>query len=405
MPAFEYTALTSKGTEETGILEADTARQVRQLLRDGGKTPLDVQQVRESSKTSDSGRVSKRGKMKPADLALVTRQFATLLQAGSPLEEALGTTSRQTEKKNVQRIMSAVRSRVIEGHSLASALKDFPNAFPHLYQATVDAGEKSGHLDAVLDRLADYTESRQEMQQKVSTAMYYPAVLIFMAITIVSGLLGYVVPKVVSVFEDMDQELPLLTQAILALSDFVTEYGIYVVVVFVVGVFLFKRLLRLPEWRYRWDKFILKVPLIGRLVRGGNTARFARTLSILSSSGVPILNALTISAQVIENVPMKTAVEEAAVKVREGTPIHKALEKSGFFPPMTVYLIASGESSGKLDDMLERAAAQQERETDTTLTSLLSIFEPVLIIIMGVVVLLIVLAILLPIFELNDLVK
>lgn len=405
MPAFEYTALTSKGTEETGILEADTARQVRQLLRDSGNTPLDVQQVRESSKASDTGRISKRGKMKPADLALVTRQFATLLQAGSPLEEALGTTSRQTEKKNVQRIMSAVRSRVIEGHSLASALKDFPNAFPHLYQATVDAGEKSGHLDAVLDRLADYTESRQEMQQKVSTAMYYPAVLIFMAITIVSGLLGYVVPKVVSVFQDMDQELPLLTQAILALSDFVTEYGIYVVIAFVVGVFLFKRLLRLPEWRYRWDKFILKVPLIGRLVRGSNTARFARTLSILSSSGVPILNALTISAQVMENIPMKTAVEEAAVKVREGTPIHKALEKSGFFPPMTVYLIASGESSGKLDDMLERAAAQQERETDTTLTSLLSIFEPVLIIIMGVVVLLIVLAILLPIFELNDLVK
>jgi general secretion pathway protein F len=405
MPAFEYTALTSKGTEETGILEADTAKQVRQILRDNGNTPLDVSQVRESSKTSDSGKVSKRGKMKPADLALITRQFATLLQAGSPLEEALATTSRQTEKKNVQRIMSAVRSRVIEGHSLASAMKEFPNAFPHLYQATVDAGEKSGHLDAVLDRLADYTESRQEMQQKVSTAMYYPAVLVFMAISIVSGLLGYVVPKVVSVFEDMDQELPLLTQMILALSDFVTEYGIYVVIVVAIAIFLFRRLLRLPEWRYRYDKFILKVPLIGRLVRGTNTARFARTLSILSSSGVPILDALSISAQVMENVPMKTAVEEAAVKVREGTPIHKALEKSGFFPPMTVYLIASGESSGKLDEMLERAATQQERETDTTLTSLLSIFEPVLIIVMGIVVLLIVLAILLPIFELNDLVK
>lgn len=405
MPAFEYTALTSKGAEETGILEADTAKQVRQTLRDRGNTPLDVQQVIESSKTSESGKVSKRGKMKAADLALVTRQFATLLEAGSPLEEALGTTARQTEKKNVQRIISAVRSRVIEGHSLAGSLKEFPNAFPHLYQATVDAGEKSGHLDAVLDRLADYTESRQEMQQKVSTAMYYPAVLVFMAITIVSGLLGYVVPKVVTVFQDMDQELPLLTQMILALSDFVTEYGIYVVIIFVIGVFLFKRLLRLPEWRYRYDKFMLRVPLIGRLVRGANTARFARTLSILSSSGVPILDALSISAQVMENVPMRTAVEEAAVKVREGTPIYKALEKSGFFPPMTVYLIASGESSGKLDNMLERAATQQERETDTTLTSLLSIFEPVLIIIMGVVVLLIVLAILLPIFELNDLVQ
>ena len=404
MPAFEYTILNSQGAEETGILEADTARQVRQILRDGGNTPIDVEEVKESSKHNTSGKTN-RGKMKPADLAIITRQFATLLESGAPLEEALATTAKQTEKKNVQRIMSAVRSRVIEGHSLANALKAFPNAFPHLYQATVDAGEKSGHLDAVLDRLADYTESRQEMQQKISTAMFYPAILVFMAISIVSGLLGYVVPKVVTVFQDMDQELPILTQAILALSDFITGYGIYVVIGFVIFVFLFKRLLLIPEWRYRFDKFKLKIPLVGRLVRGSNTASFARTLSILSSSGVPILDALSISAQVMQNVPMRQAVEKAAIKVREGTPIYKALEQSKFFPPMTVYLIASGESSGKLDEMLERAATQQERETDTTLTSLLSIFEPILIIIMGIIVLLIVLAILLPIFELNDLVK
>ncbi len=404
MPAFEYTILNSKGAEETGILEADTARQIRQILRDGGNTPLAVEEVKESSRNATGGRTN-RGKMKPADLALVTRQFATLLESGAPLEEALATTSRQTEKKNVKRIMSAVRSRVIEGHSLASALKAFPNAFPHLYQATIDAGEKSGHLDAVLDRLADYTESRQEMQQKITTAMFYPAILVFMAIAIVSGLLGYVVPKVVTVFQDMDQELPLLTQAILALSDFITGYGIYVVIGIAIAIFLFKRLLRLPEWRYRFDRFKLKIPLVGRLVRGSNTASFARTLSILSSSGVPILDALSISAQVMQNIPMKEAVEKAAVKVREGAPIHKALEQSGYFPPMTVYLIASGESSGKLDAMLERAAIQQERETDSTLTALLSIFEPVLIVIMGIIVLLIVLAILLPIFELNDLVK
>ncbi|MEE9351040.1 MAG: type II secretion system inner membrane protein GspF [Thiotrichaceae bacterium] len=404
MPAFEYTILNSKGAEETGILEADTARQVRQILREGGNTPLEVDEVKESSKNATGGKTN-RGKMKPADLALITRQFATLLESGAPLEEALATTARQTEKKSVKRIMSAVRSRVIEGHSLASALKAFPNAFPHLYQATIDAGEKSGHLDAVLDRLADYTESRQEMQQKITTAMFYPAILVFMAIAIVSGLLGYVVPKVVTVFQDMDQELPLLTQAILALSDFITGYGIYVVIGIAIAIFLFKRLLRLPEWRYRFDRFKLKIPLVGRLVRGSNTASFARTLSILSSSGVPILDALSISAQVMQNMPMKEAVEKAAVKVREGAPIHKALEQSGYFPPMTVYLIASGESSGKLDAMLERAAIQQERETDGTLTALLSIFEPVLIVIMGIIVLLIVLAILLPIFELNDLVK
>ena len=405
MPAFEYVALTPKGKEEKGVLEADTARQVRQLLRDGGNTPLEVNQVADESRQSGAGTASKRSKMKPAELALVTRQLATLIQAGSPLEEALGTTARQTDRENVKRIMSAIRSKVKEGHSLAASLKTFPAAFPHLFQATVDAGEKSGHLDAVLERLADYTESRQIMQQKVTTAMVYPAILVFMAIAIVSGLLGYVVPKIVTVFQQMDQELPTLTKIILALSDFITAYGIHMVIAFVIAVFLFRRIIQIPEWRYRYDNFLLKLPLVGNLVRGTDTARFARTLSILSSSGVPILDALTISAQVMSNLPMKDAVEKAAIKVREGMPIYKALEQSSYFPPMTVYLIASGEGTGKLDAMLERAAVQQERETDTTLTALLSIFEPILIVVMGIIVLLIVLAILLPIFELNQLVK
>ena len=404
MPAFEYIALTPKGKEEKGILEADTARQVRQLLRDGGNTPLEIIPVQSDSNKASS-MSTQRGKMKPAELALVTRQLATLIQAGAPLEEALGTSAKQTDKENVQRIMSAVRAKVKEGHSLAAALKIFPAAFPHLFQATVAAGEKSGHLDAVLERLADYTESRQVMQQKVSTAMFYPMVLIFMAIAIVSGLLGYVVPKIVSAFQQLDQELPTLTKIILAMSDFVISYGIFVLISFIVGVLLFKRLLRKPQWRYRYDNFLLKIPLIGKLVQGTNTARFARTLSILSSSGVPILDALSISAQVMENMPMKQAVEKAAIKVREGSPIYKALEQSSYFPPMTVYLIASGEGSGKLDSMLERAAIQQERETDATLTSLLSIFEPVLIVIMGVIVLFIVMAILMPIFDINSALK
>lgn len=405
MAAFEYTALGASGKEEKGILEADNARQVRQMLRDAGNMPLTVEAVQESSTSKTNVKASKRGKLKPVDLALVTRQLATLIQAGSPLEEALATASKQTDRNNVKRIMSAVRSKVIEGHSLAAALKSFPNAFPQLYRATVDAGEKSGHLDAVLERLADYTESRQEMQQKVSTAMFYPAILVFMAIAIVSGLLGYVVPKVVTVFQEMDQELPILTQIILGISDFVVNYGLMVLLVFAVAVYIFKRLIRIPAWKMRYHRLLLRLPLIGRLVRATNTARFARTLSILASSGVPILDALSISSEVMQNLPMQQAVKEATVKVREGAPIYKALEQSGYFPPMTVYLIASGEGSGKLDEMLERAATQQERETDTTLTTLLSVFEPILIIIMGIIVLLIVLAILLPIFELNQLVQ
>ncbi|MCK5726434.1 MAG: type II secretion system inner membrane protein GspF [Thiotrichaceae bacterium] len=395
MAAFEYTSLDTNGKEITGILEADTARQVRQILRDKGQIVLDVATVQGEQTTSLRG-----GRIKPAELAVVTRQLATLLEAGSPLEEALQMTAQQTDNKGVNRVISAVRSKVMEGHSLADSFRTFPNSFPPLFLATIEAGEKSGHLDAILSRLADYTESRYEMQQKAATAMYYPIALIVIAIAIVSGLLAYVVPKVVNVFKDMDQELPALTKIVLNISDLVTNYGLYILVIIVVSLMINKKLLTYPEWRYKYDRFLLRVPLIKGLIRGNNTSSFARTLSILFSSGVPILDALTISAQVIQNAPMKQAVEEATVKVREGGAIAKALEQSGYFPPMAVYMIASGENSGKLGEMLERVAQQQERETDSTLARLLALFEPILIVVMGIMVLLIVLAILLPIFEL-----
>ncbi len=404
MPAYEYTALDANGKEETGMLEADNSRQLRQLLRDGNLTPLQVKQVEKSEK-SDSTKPRRAGRVKAAELALLTRQLATLVQSGSPLEEALATTAKQTEKRNIKHILSAVRSRVVEGHSLANALGSYPSVFPDMYRATIAAGEQSGHLDAVLDRMAEYTESRQEVQQKISGAMIYPITLTLLSIAIVSGLLAFIVPKIVSVFENLDQELPIMTRMMIKASDFIRDYGLYIGIALVLAYILFKQLIKIPEWKYRWHRFILRIPLIKKMVRGLNTARFARTLSILSSSGVPILDAMSISAQVIQNMPMREAVEKAAVKVREGMSIHRAMEQSGFFPPMTVYLIASGESSGKLDEMLERSAMQQERETDGMLTTMLSIFEPALIIVMGGVVLLIVLSILLPILNLNQLVK
>ncbi len=404
MPAYEYTALDANGKEETGMLEADNSRQLRQLLRDGNLTPLNVKQVEKSEK-SDSTKPRRAGRVKAAELALLTRQLATLVQSGSPLEEALATTAKQTEKRNIKHILSAVRSRVVEGHSLANALGAYPSVFPDMYRATIAAGEQSGHLDAVLDRMAEYTESRQEVQQKISGAMIYPVTLTIISIVIVSGLLAFIVPKIVSVFENLDQELPIMTRMMIKASDFIRDYGLYIGIALMLAYILFKQLIKIPEWKYRWHRFILRIPLIKKMVRGLNTARFARTLSILSSSGVPILDAMSISAQVIQNMPMREAVEKAAVKVREGMSIHRAMEQSGFFPPMTVYLIASGESSGKLDEMLERSAIQQERETDGMLTSMLSIFEPALIIVMGGVVLLIVLSILLPILNLNQLVK
>ena len=404
MPAFEYTALNAKGQQESGMLEADNARQVRQTLRDGKLTPLSVEQV-EQKESSSSSRVKRAGKVKPADLALFTRQLATLTQSGSPLEEALAICAKQTEKKNLRHIISAVRSRVLEGHSLAGGLNQFPSVFPNMYRSTVSAGEESGHLDAVLERLADYTEDRQELQQKLSTALVYPVILITLSIAIVAGLLAFIVPQIVGVFEDMGQELPAMTQMIIALSDFIIDYGLHMLAIIIIAIIIFKRLVKIPKWEYRYHRLLLRLPGVKKMVRGLNTARFARTLSILASSGVPILNAMSISSRVIQNVPMRQAVEEAAVKVREGKAIHKTLEQSGYFPPMTIYLIASGENSGQLDEMLERAAIQQERETDSMMTGMLSIFEPMLILIMGGIVLTIVLSILMPILNLNQLVK
>ena len=405
MPAFEYIALDADGKQKKGILEADTARQLRQLLRDSGMMLLEVNEVVANSNKGKNSNAKLTGRLKAAELSLVTRQLATLVQSGSPLEEALGTTAKQTDRKNVKRIMSAVRSKVMEGHSLANGLALFPKVFPDIYRATVAAGEQSGHLDKVLERLADYTENRQIMQQKVTNAMMYPLILTVLSIAILAGLLGYVVPKVVTVFDNMDQELPLLTRVLIDSSDFIRANGLFMLLGIFIIIFFIKKLLAIPEWRYRYHQMLLKTPLIGKLNQGFNTARFARTLSILSNSGVSILEAMSISAQVIENRPMRKAVKDAVVKVREGSSIHKSLEQSGYFPPMTVYLIASGEGSGKLDEMLERAAIQQERETDSMLSTVLGLFEPLLILFMGGMVLIIVLAILLPILEMNQLVK
>ena len=404
MPAFEYTALNLKGKEETGLLDADNARQVRQMLRDSSLTPLEVTQV-EKSESSNKQKTVRAGRVKAADLALMTRQLATLVESGSPLEEALATTAKQTEKRNVRHILSAVRSKVIEGYTLAEGLNTYPSVFPHMYRATIAAGEQSGHLDAVLDRMADYTETRQETQQRISNAMFYPVILTVLSILIVAGLLGFIVPKIIAVFDNMGQELPAMTRALITVSDFVRDYGLYAGAFLIVAFILFKQMIKIPKWQYRYHDFLLKVPVIKKMVRGLNTARFARTLSILASSGVPILDAMSISAQVVQNMPMRKAIEDAAKKVREGKPINRALEQSGYFPPMTVYLIASGENSGKLDEMLERAAQQQERETDSMLSNILGLFEPLLILVMGGVVLLIVLSILLPILNLNQLVQ
>lgn len=404
MGAFEYSALNERGREKKGVLEGDNARQIRQQLREQGLTPLSVEEVAQRETRERSGFSLQRG-ISATDLALITRQLATLVRAALPLEECLQTVARQSERPRLKSMMVAVRSRVMEGHTLADGLGDFPHIFPELYRTTVSAGEQSGHLDVVLERLADYTEKRQQMRQKIMLALFYPVILTVVAILVTGALLTYVVPQVVQVFEGIGQELPWLTVALIAVSDFLRAYGLWLIMLLAVLVGVGISLLRREAMRFRWHRLLLHLPLIGRLGRGLNTARFARTFSILTASGVPVLEAMRLSAEVVGSLPMRQAVNDASHRVREGGGIARSLEHSRYFPPMTLHLIASGEASGRLEEMLERAADNQERELETTIAMVMGMFEPILILVMGAVVLVIVLAILLPIFDLNQLVK
>ena len=404
MGAYEYTALDAGGKERKGVIEGDTPKHVRSLLRERELLPVAVAEVAQKEARRQRGFSLSRG-ASAADLSLLTRQLATLVKAGLPLEEALLAVSQQTEKPRIQSILLGVRSRVTEGHTLASGFGDFPRVFPEIYRATVAAGEQSGHLDNVLERLADYTESREVMQQKILGALLYPIVLTVMCFSIVSILLVYVVPKVVDVFENTSAKLPLLTQLLVAVSGFLREYGIWLLVALVVAGVLIWRWLKNPAVRRRSHLLQLRLPLVGRLTRGFNTARFTRTLSILTGSSVPVLDALRIAGEVITNLPMRDAVAFAAQRVREGAPIGRSLGTSRLFPPMTIHLISSGESSGELENMLERAALSQERELDGLLTALVGLLGPLMIVGMGLIVMGIVFAMLLPIFQMNSLIS
>jgi general secretion pathway protein F len=401
--AFEYTALDTAGKERSGILEGDTPRHIRQLLREQQLLPVAVTEVAQKEARRQRS-FSFLRRVAPQDLSLFTRQLATLARAGLPLEEALLAVSQQTEKPRVQSIVLGVRARVMEGHTLADGFAEFPRVFPEIYRATVAAGEQAGHLDDVLERLAEYTETRELIRQKVLAALLYPIVLTVMCFGIVSLLLVFVVPKVVAVFEAQKAQLPLITRVLIAVSGFLRSYGIYVLIAAVIAYLLFRRWQRDPAAKRRFQRLQLRMPLVGKLTRGFNTARFTRTFSILSASSVPVLEALRIAAEVVTNLPMRDAVTDAAARVREGAPIGRSLAAARQFPPMTIHLISSGESSGQLEQMLERAAISQERELDGLLSALVGLLGPLLIVVMGLFVMGIVFAMLLPIFELNQLI-
>jgi general secretion pathway protein F len=392
------------GKQSKGLLEGDTPKHVRQILRDRHLIPVSVTEVAQKEARRQRSFSLRRG-MSSGELALITRQLASLSQSGLPLEEALLAVAQQNDQPRTKSILLGVRAKVMEGHSLADGFSEFPQAFPELYRATVASGEQSGHLDVVLERLADYTEARQELRQRVTNAMVYPVALVVMAVGIISFMLATVVPKIVGVFENTAAELPALTTGMIATSDFLRDYWALLIIGIAAVCYAVWWVLQRQGPQRRFHQVLLRLPIVGRLTRGVNTARFTRTLSILAGSGVPILEALKISAEVIENLPMREAVLEATLRVREGASISKSLAASRLFPPMMIHLISSGEAGGKLEEMLGRAAGGQEREVDGLIAALLGILQPLLIVIMGAVVLTIVLAILLPIFEINNLIR
>ena len=404
MAAFEYQALDLRGKKNKGVLEADNARHARQLLREQKLQPLSVELASQQEKLVASGRKWLSRKISASELALLTRQLATLVEAALPIESALLAVAEQCEKPRLQNMMMAVRSKVVEGYTLAEGLAEFPHVFDHLFRSMVAAGEKSGHLEQVLNRLADYTEQRQHMRSQILQALLYPIILTFFAVLVISILLAAVVPKIVGQFEHMGQSLPGTTLFLIAASDFIRNYGILVLVALMLGAVFWQRALRKPELRYRWDRFTLHLGMFGKVSRGLNTARFARTLSILNASSVPLLEAMRISADVLGNSYMKEAVADATGRVREGTSLRNALEQTKMFPPMMLHMIASGEKSGQLDSMLERAANSQDKEFETLVTVSLKVFEPVLVSVMAGMVLFIVMAILQPILALNNMV-
>lgn len=400
MAAFEYSALDARGKRRKGVLEADSTRQVRQQLRDKGWFPVDVELTQQKHKVSTSffGGPS----LSIPDLALLTRQLATLVASGMPLEECLRAVAEQSEKARTRSLMLGVRGRVLEGYSLAKALADYPRAFPALYRATVDAGEHTGHLDRVMLRLADYMEEQQRTRKQIQMSAIYPVFLTLVAIGIVVFLLNSVVPDIIAVFSSTGEALPGPTRALLVASDWVQAYWLWATLVFVGLLLLFSAWNKAPNRRRRTHRLMLRLPLIGRVNRGLNTARFTSTVAILSGSGVPLVEAMRISAEVVTNLEIQAGVKQAAIRVSEGGSLHKALAEAGYFRPMMLHMIASGEASGDLDTMLQRTADAEEQQVKDLVSTVLGLFEPLMILLMGGIVLIIVMAIVLPIMEMNS---
>ncbi|MBJ7310091.1 type II secretion system inner membrane protein GspF [Rugamonas sp. CCM 8940] len=406
MPAFRYEAVDDGGATKKGVLNADSARAARAELRGQGLLPLKVDAI--SAQLDAAGVAKSRGfgeRLSTTELALFTRQLASLLEAGLPLEQAFSALLEQAERPYVRDLIASVRSEVIGGAALSDVLSRHPRDFAEIYRALVASGEQIGHLSRVLSRLADYIERRNALVQKVKLAFTYPAIVTVVAFSIVIFLLTYVVPQIVSVFANTKQKLPLLTTVMLAVSDFVRSYGLLALVLLVAAWFGWRRALTDPALKLRWHTWLLTAPLYGKFERSLNTARFASTLAITTGSGVPILRALQTSRDTLSNVALQRLVDDASDNVREGVSLARALSEQKHFPPMLIHMIRAGEITGELPAMLDRAASAQEQDLERRTLTIAGLLEPALILAMGVVVLLIVLAVLMPIIEINQLVR
>lgn len=398
MGAYQYQALKKNGSTNKGVIEADSERHARQLLREQGLIPTHIQVLNQKNIGIAKSKIS------AADLSLFTRQLATLLAAGIPVEEALRGASEQTEKDKVRELIIGVRGKVLEGYGLAQAMSQYPNAFPELYRATVGSGEQTGKLDMVLEKLADYTENQQQTKQKVQQALIYPTLMILVSTAIISFLLTFVVPKIIEVFTSSGQTLPEMTQVLISLSHFIKFYGLYVLIAFIIAVIGFKKSLENIKIKMLWHKIILKIPIVTYLVKTINIARYIHTFGILFAAGVSVLETMRVSSSLITNLIMRQAFDVATLRVREGSGISEALKETHFISPMAIHLIASGEKSGQISNMMEKAADHLDSEVKRLIDTSLTLLEPLVILIMGAVVLFIVLATLLPIFSMEQLV-
>ena len=412
MAAYSYQALDAKGKKVKGVIEGDSEKHVRTQLRSRQLRPLEVKSTRQnaskassSSSSTGGGFFSRTPSLGYKDVALITRQLASLVQSGLPLDEVLASAAKQSRKPQIKSIILQVRSRVLEGLSLAQAMSELPKVFDNLYRAMIKAGESSGYLGPVLEQLADYTERSQETKQKLKSAMVYPIVMVVVAIAVVTLLMVKVVPQLMGLFERNKQDLPAITEFLIGTSNFLVDYGIFLLGGIVFAGFAIVKIFEAPERKKKWHKVQLQLPFMGEFIMQAETARYASTLGLLAASGVPLLEGLKIASQVLTNTSLRAASVEVATSVQEGMALNKALEQAEVFPPLLVQMVASGEANGKLDEQLIHVANNQERELKYSVDAVMGLMEPAMILFMALVVGFIVMAILSPIFQMNQMIN